>query len=390
MSRLTELIKFYFMLGLRHGEILQLLISLDNVVISMRTLRRNLKHMGLYRRKNESDPMEVAAFLIDQLEGHGRLHGYKLHHLNCIQAGYVVTQSTVRHLLKYLDPYGVEQRRKNRLIRRMYVNPGPNFMWHVDSYDKLKPFGICINGAIDGFSRAMIWLHAFSTNSDPKIIAGYFIAEVEKRLGTPSRIRSDLGTENVTMADMQRFLRWSTDHNVTNCFITGSSNHNQRIESWWAFLRRHHAQDWMNRFQDLKDNDSFSGCFLDKQLILFTCLNVIEEELQQVVHLWNTHIIRRSRSAVAPSGRPILMYTIPHLFGGQDYLKEVSQNSVDVCKQECQQRGPYTCDETVFSLCCLIMSENFLTPPSTADESIELYLFLRAYILKDLQLGHFY
>lgn len=136
--------------------------------------------------------------------------------------------------------------------------------------------------------------------------------------------------------------------------------------------------------------------FLTNWLLLCPCVLFfvyfffLQEELQQVVHLWNTHIIRRSRSAVAPSGRPILMYTIPHLFGGQDYLKEVSQNSVDVCKQECQQRGPYTCDETVFSLCCLIMSENFLTPPSTADESIELYLFLRAHILKDLQLGHFY
>lgn len=70
MSRLLELIKFYFMLGLRHGEILQLLSSLDSIVIGMQTLRKNLKCMGLHRRKNQSDPMEVAIFLTDQLEGH--------------------------------------------------------------------------------------------------------------------------------------------------------------------------------------------------------------------------------------------------------------------------------------------------------------------------------
>ncbi|KAL3972486.1 atypical protein kinase C iota type [Sarotherodon galilaeus] len=353
------------MLGLRHGEILLLLSSLDSIVISMRTLRRNLKHMGLYRRKNESDPIEVAGFLIDQMEKHGRLHGRL-----CCHAEYCET------LLKYLDSCGVEQQCRNRLMHDFSnadaPNPGPNFMWHVDSYDKLKSFGICINGAIDGFSRVMIWLHAYSTNNDPKVIAGYFIAEVEKRMGTPARIRSDLGPENVIMAEMQRFLRWTMDQNIRNCFVTGSSNHNQLIEGWWAFQRQHH------------DNDCFSGCFLDNQLILFTCLNVIEEELQQVAHLWNTHIIRRSRNAVAPSGRPILTYTISHLFGGQDHLKEVPREAVDACKQECQQRGPYTCDETIFSLCCLIMSENLLLPPSTADESIELYLFLRAYILKDL------
>lgn len=276
MAHLHNLVKFYFMLGMKHGEILILLSSVDDIVISMRTLRRILKGMGLYRRKNESDPLEVASFLIDKLDGHGRHHGYKLHHLSCIQAGYVVTQTTVRLLLKFLDPRGVERRRRNRLMRRMYVNPGPNYMWHVDSYDKLKPFGICINGAIDGFSRLIVWLHAYSTNSNPKIIAGYFLAEVEKRMGTASRIRADLGTENVTMAQMQRFLRWSEDRHVTNSYISGPSNHNQRIERWWGFLRTHHAQSWINRLQELKDNDCFSGDFLDKQLLLFTCLNIIE------------------------------------------------------------------------------------------------------------------
>lgn len=51
------------------------------------------------------------SFIIDQLEGHQRLNGYKLLHISCIQAGYVVPQSTVRHLLTVqennmkLEPY---------------------------------------------------------------------------------------------------------------------------------------------------------------------------------------------------------------------------------------------------------------------------------------------
>ena len=68
-------------------------------------------------------------------------------HLKCIQAGLVVTQTTIRHLL-ILDPRGVQLRKRNRLRRPLYINPGPNFLWHGDSYDKLKPYGIsCINGA---------------------------------------------------------------------------------------------------------------------------------------------------------------------------------------------------------------------------------------------------
>lgn len=31
-----------------------------------------------------------------------------------------------------------------------YINQGPNFVWHVDGYDKLSPYGLDIHGCIDG------------------------------------------------------------------------------------------------------------------------------------------------------------------------------------------------------------------------------------------------
>ncbi len=62
---------------------------------------------------------------------------------------------------------------------------------------------------MDGFSRMVIWLHAYSTNSDPKVIASYFIL-----------IRSDLGTENRYVEQMQKFLRYMT---MTNMQKTASS-----------------------------------------------------------------------------------------------------------------------------------------------------------------------
>lgn len=277
MSRLLSLIHFYFVLGLRHWEILLSLSYVDGIIISLSTLRRYLRTLRLFRRKAPSDILDVATFLQDQLARYGMLHGYKLMHMKCIQAGYVVTQETIRRLLKILDPCGVQLRHRNRLRRRMYQNPGPNFFWHVDSYDKLKPYGICINGAIDGFSRMVIWLHAYSTNSDPKVIAGYFTDEVLSKNGTATRIRSDLGTENCYVEQMQKFMRHDhLDEFSKRCYLYGSSNHNQRIENWWGFLRKQHAQFWMNTFQDLKDSDYFSGDFLDKNLIQFTCLEMIE------------------------------------------------------------------------------------------------------------------
>lgn len=108
-------------------------------------------------------------FLLQELQKSSQLHGYRWFHLKCLQNKIVVTQEIVRELLSYLDPTGVEVRKRRRLRRRQYYNKGPNFLWHVDSYDKLKPYGICINGCIDGFSRQIIWLRAGSTSSDPKV-----------------------------------------------------------------------------------------------------------------------------------------------------------------------------------------------------------------------------
>lgn len=99
-----------------------------------------------------------------------------------------------------------------------------------------------------------------------------------------------------------------------------------------------------------------------------------------MAHLWNTHIIRKSRNAVAPSGRPRMMHMLPQLFGGADHLKKVSEEAVETCRAHCLQRGPYPCDETVFTLSCHLMADHDLHAPSSADEAIELYKFLRSCI----------
>lgn len=64
----------------------------------------------------------------------------------------------VQDLLRELDPEGSESRKAHRLKRRVYCNPGPNYAWHIDGYDKLKPWGFPIHGGIDGFSRKLLWL----------------------------------------------------------------------------------------------------------------------------------------------------------------------------------------------------------------------------------------
>ena len=62
----------------------------------------------------------------------------------------IFCRPTVRDVMAVLDPKGLERRRAHRLKRRVYTAKGPNYVIHVDGYDKIKPYGFSIHGAIDG------------------------------------------------------------------------------------------------------------------------------------------------------------------------------------------------------------------------------------------------
>ena len=75
-------------------------------------------------------------------------------------------------VLSIMDPEGAGRRKRRRLKRRIYQNKvccdtvdshiycflilanlsfvykGPDFVWHIDGYDKLKPYGFTIHGCI--------------------------------------------------------------------------------------------------------------------------------------------------------------------------------------------------------------------------------------------------
>ncbi len=147
------IIKVYFEMGLVYSDILRALAQYHQTVISIRHLKRILKGMGLSRRKDYSNIADVISFVEHQLNESGKQHGYRWMAQKCKVSGLKSTQEEVRIILRMLDPEGTQQRKGRRLLRRAYISKGPNFLWHFDSYDKLKRFGFCINGCVDGFSR---------------------------------------------------------------------------------------------------------------------------------------------------------------------------------------------------------------------------------------------
>ncbi|KAJ8314828.1 hypothetical protein KUTeg_006978, partial [Tegillarca granosa] len=339
MEHRDRLIFEYFKNGLRIAEIVLVLASKHRIVISERTVKRATKRLGLFRKKLKSDICDVAIFIQENIENSGQLHGYRWMYWKCIKAGYNVSQEDVRCLLKILDSNGVEIRKRKRLHRRTYYSQGPNFMWHIDGYDKLKPYGIAIHGCIDGFSRHIIWLRARNTNNDPRVVARYYIDAIE---------------------------------------VANGSTHNQRIEWFWGLLRRENAQFWMDTFRKIREElNAFEDDFLDKSLIRFCFLRMIQAKLDQIVSVWDVHCLQRKKNSDANVGKPFLLYNAPEMFGGNDKLCHLNADDYEICKEETVDLPDIPCDDTVYELCCLLMEEGGWDLPLNTQDGIELYMNLR-------------
>lgn len=145
-----------------------------------------------------------------------------------------VPRRIVESLVKEIYPNGVRRRKQRCLKRRTYLSAGSNFTWHIDVYDKLKPFGFSIHGCVDGFSRWVMWLEVQRSNNSPRAVAKYLLECVEACGGCPTRVY----TENGIITAMQSYLRSQGDYDYsesrTHKYVPSTSN--QRIECYWSFF----------------------------------------------------------------------------------------------------------------------------------------------------------
>ena len=273
------------------------------------------------------------------------------------------------------------RRRKHRLQRRRYKARGPNHLWHLDGYDKLKPFGFCIHGCIDGYSRRIMWLEVGTTNNDPRVIAKYFIDCVRQVQGTASIVRADRGTENVKVAGIQRFLRRNDTDSFSgnSSFMYGKSVSNQRIEAWWSQLRKGCTEWWINYFKDLRDR----GLYCDADIINVECLKfcympVIQDELQRVARLWNSHRIRPSTNQDSPPGKPDMLYYLSTTIEDAEECKHaVDTTELDIAEELCCFDISNTESYVQFThLATMIMNEQGLNHPRSPEMAEDLYMRL--------------
>lgn len=218
------------------------------LLVSRWTLQRRVRDLGIQGitgYSNISDA-ELDQHIIECRRMHGTYTGRSIVSGYLRSKGLRIQQQRIAASLVRVDPEGSRIRWACLVKRRKYSVPGPNSLWHIDGHHSLINWGFVIHGAIDGFSRMIVFLKC-STNNKKETVHNLFMASVDT-FGIPSRVRTDRGGENVLVWDEMVRLRGPN----RGSFLAGSSTHNQRIERLWRDVWMYICHEFYYLFQAME------------------------------------------------------------------------------------------------------------------------------------------
>ncbi|KAF1946536.1 hypothetical protein EJ02DRAFT_462549 [Clathrospora elynae] len=130
------------------------------------TLVRLRFELGLRRRVRGVQQSQEADRLVRELVAQelekGVIDGYGQRYLytHFWQRGIIVARDRLFEAYRTMNYEAVERRKRDlQRHRGEYFVPGPNFVWSIDGYCKLRPYGVEIYACIDAYSRYIVWVY---------------------------------------------------------------------------------------------------------------------------------------------------------------------------------------------------------------------------------------
>ena len=195
-----------------------------------------------------------------------------------------IPRARLRASIHTVDHEGTESRRLRAIRRRIYHVDHSNTVWHLDGNHKLIRWRFVIHGAVDGYSRKLVFLKCATNNRAATVVEQFSKAVTEN--GLPDRVRTDNGGENV---DVWRYMIFY-HHYDPSCVFTGSSTHNERIERMWRDVTRCVGAIFREKFFELEEHGLLDPLNeIDLFCVHYVFLPMLNQCLQQFAESWNFH-----------------------------------------------------------------------------------------------------
>ena len=258
--------------------------------VSERTIYRRMRVYGLSKTSfSEIEDGELDKNLIEIISAFPRC-GENYLKIMLKRKRIHVPRWRLRDSIRRVDEHGPQDRRRGRLHRRIYNVEGPNYLWHIDTNHKLIRWKFIIVGGIDGYSRLIMFLNCCDNNKAETVFECFRTGI--SRYGTPKRVRSDKGLENIMVADFMLGL------NGQGSMITGPSTHNQRIERLWRDVYEGVLCYFYHVFHHMEDIGVLDPLNeLHLMVLHYIFMNDINKKLKIWVDAWSCHRLRTTKSS---------------------------------------------------------------------------------------------
>ena len=186
---------------------------------STRTLDRRLSYFSIKYIDYDTSINEIKIKVQHELDGPGQNLGYRALAQKLRQTENLkVPRDVVYGAMYDLKPELLENRNprvKNKPAKGHFISIGSNWYHSFDGHNQLmgyqnSTFPLAVYGVMDTSSRKVLWLKAWKSNSNPQVVANWYMEHTFRTRIIPANIRVDRGSETGDMCTIHAYLRSMT------------------------------------------------------------------------------------------------------------------------------------------------------------------------------------
>ncbi|KAJ7647950.1 hypothetical protein FB45DRAFT_975407 [Roridomyces roridus] len=295
-------------------------------------------------------PREVAdqKILDEMADDANKFRGAATIARNLALSGFCIPRQIIRETMLLNDPDGVEARYPGyRKIKRTQLKAHGTWQEiHCDGHEKLGALalqmggvGLPIYGMKDKWGGGILYLSVIPDDRHADAVGHLFLDFIEQYGAIPQQTTVDKGSETGHMYAIVTGLKSSYAPKIDliryPAFVAVRSVNNTPIEGLWRWFQEQVGKNLYIQVTKGRDEGIFNPNN-PIHVLLFNWLwpPIVQGELDHFTERWNSHVIRRQKNKVMPSGvSPNELHAHPEHYCGRCFAIPVPKDAVDALRR---------------------------------------------------------